>query len=109
MINIIFYLLSVWGLTHILVSAKILADLRNWLLIFFPFAGEMLECYQCTSFWASLILYLFFENLEIGIKIFNPLWYTIDLSPIIWAFIGSGVISFLAVALSAMIKFTKDK
>lgn len=109
MINIVFYLLSVWGLTHILVSSKILTDLRNWLLVFVPFIGEMLECYQCSSFWSSIFLWFFFDNLEIGVHTYEILQYSINISPLVWGFIGSGIISFLSALLSLIIKFAREQ
>ncbi len=84
---ILFYLASIWGLTHILVSSKIFMNTRDWLLIAVPFIGEMLNCYQCTSFWVSIILYFCFDGLDIGIRF--------SLDPLIWGFIGSAHISAL--------------
>jgi hypothetical protein len=102
-----FYVASVWGLTHILVSSKILSSFRDWLLIEFPFFGELFNCYQCTSFWVSMLMYFLFENLRLNTIKFEI--YNIELSPdfLIWGFIGSGIVSFLSVFLSLMIKMSK--
>jgi len=104
----IFYLLAVWGLTHILVSSKIFEGPRNWLLISFPFFGEMLNCYQCTSFWASMFLYFFFNDLHIDAVSFPIMnGYRIGADVFLWGFIGSGVISFMSVIMSILIKRNK--
>jgi hypothetical protein len=106
--SFIFFILSVWGLTHILVSSKIFEGLRNWLLISFPFFGEMLNCYQCTSFWTSIILYFFFNNLHIDSVSFHIMnGYRIGVDCLLWGFIGSGLVSFIALIMSIMIKKTK--
>lgn len=99
-----FYILSVWGLTHILVASKIMESFRNWTLIKIPFIGDMLNCYQCTSFWASLIIYPVFSDLNFSgrdLVIYN---FYLPLDIIICPFIGSGVISFIAVIMSFFIK-----
>ena len=104
----IFYILAVWGLTHILVSAKIFDGFRNWLLISLPFFGEMLNCYQCTSFWASIILYFFFNDLHIDAVSFTVKnGYRIGADCFLWGFIGSGIISFMSVIMSVLIKRNK--
>jgi hypothetical protein len=99
-----FYILSVWGLTHILVASKIMESFRNWCLIKIPFVGDMLNCYQCTSFWVSLALYPMFDNLSFGgIHLtFHNLSFPFD--AILCSFIGSGVISFISVIMSFFIK-----
>jgi hypothetical protein len=103
----VFYILSIWGLTHILVASKILESFRNWLLINSSFFGNMLNCYQCTAFWISMILYFFFNELKL-----DTIYYTIQghrISPdfLLYSFIGSGVVSFIAVILSLLIKRSK--
>jgi hypothetical protein len=105
--DFIFYILGVWGLTHILVSSKILEGFRNWLLINSPFFGDMLNCYQCTSFWTSMILYFFFDSLRLDTV--NFMFYGHRISPdfLLYSFIGSGIVSFIAVALSLLIKRSK--
>lgn len=102
MMNYLFYILSVWGFTHILVSSKILEGFRNWSLITVPFVGEMLGCYQCTSFWSSIILYFLFE---IPLKTIEILVFGIRISPdfLIWAFIGSGLCSIISSVFSLLI------
>lgn len=95
----LYYILASWGLTHILVSSKILEGLRNWTMIKIPFIGEMLDCYQCSSFWASMFLYFFFDSLE-------PLsisWNNLSIDFLIYSFIGSGVISYLSLIFSWLI------
>lgn len=103
-----FYILSVWGLTHILVSSKIMESLRNWLLIKSPFFGDMLNCYQCTSFWTSIILYFLFSDLNFGGFYFYIKEFKFSVDFIISGFIGSGIISFISVFMSILIKKTKN-
>jgi len=103
----IFYILCVWGLTHILVASKILEGFRNWLLINSPFFGDMLNCYQCTSFWISMLLYFFFDNLRLETINFMIGGYRISPDFLLYSFIGSGLVSFIAVILSLLIKRSK--
>jgi hypothetical protein len=103
----IFYILSIWGLTHILVASKILEGFRNWLLINSPFFGDMLNCYQCTSFWASMILYFFFDSLKLDTVSFMIKGHIISPDFLLYSFIGSGLVSFIAVILSLLIKRSK--
>ena len=103
----IFYILCVWGLTHILVASKILEGFRNWLLINSPFFGDMLNCYQCTSFWTSMILYFFFDNLRLETIDLIIRGYRISPDFLLYSFIGSGLVSFIAVILSLLIKRSK--
>lgn len=103
MIYFLYYIACVWGITHILVSSKIFSPFRNWVLIKSNFFGELLECYQCTSFWVSIVMYFVFDKLSlntINIKIGE---LNICLDPILYGFIGSGLVSFLSVLLSLMI------
>lgn len=50
----------VYGITQIIVEAKIFAPIRNWLnysrFSFFNFFGTLLSCFLCTSVWVSFIL-----------------------------------------------------
>ncbi len=105
--DFIFYILSVWGFTHILVSSKILEGFRNWLLINSPFFGDMLNCYQCTSFWVSFLLYFLFDTIKLSTIDF--IFYGFRISPdfILYSFIGSGLVSFISVILSLLIKRSK--
>lgn len=105
--SFLFYLLSVWGLTHILVASKILEGFRNWLLINFRFFGDMLSCYQCTSFWTSMIIYFFFDELKLESLDFYMYEHRISFDFLLYSFIGSGLVSFMAVILSLLIKNSK--
>jgi len=102
-----FYVLAVWGLTHVLVASKIMEPFRNWLLINSPFFGDMLNCYQCTSFWTSMILYFSFDELDFGGLYFYIKDFRISLDFIIASFIGSGIISFISVLMSILINKSK--
>lgn len=102
-----FYLLSVWGLTHIVVSSKILENFRNWIIIKSQFFGDLLNCYQCFSFWASIALYFVFPQLGELSPRFYIRDFILHLDPLLYGFIGSGLISFLSVLLSLIIKKSK--
>jgi hypothetical protein len=105
--SFIFFILSSWGLTHILVSSKIMEPFRNWLLINSPFFGDMLNCYQCTSFWTSMMLYFFFNDLPINSISTTIYGHRIGADFLLWSFVGSGIISFIALIMSILIKKTK--
>lgn len=110
MMAFLYYILCVFGLTHILVSSKIMGGFRNWLLVKFPFIGEMLECYQCTSFWASMFLYFFFNDLNLNTPPLSIFSLDLNLNFLFFSFIGSGVVSFIALMMSlltTLIKKTK--
>jgi hypothetical protein len=107
MTSFFFFILSVWGLTHILVSSKIMEPLRNWSLIRLPFFGEMLECYQCTSFWCSMAIYFLFNDLKLNSPSLEFLGERISLDFLLFSFIGSGLISFISLIMSILIKKTK--
>jgi len=102
--TIILYLLTVWGLTHILVSGSVFNKFRNWCHIKIPFIGKMLDCYQCTGFWVSLFLYFIFDGIDLNIK--SNLKF---LEPFIWGLIGSGVISYFSILFSFIIKLIKSE
>lgn len=102
-----FYIACVWGLTHILVSSRIFSSLRDWVLIKSLFWGELLNCYQCTSFWTSIIIYFVFNDLRLNTISSEFFGVTISLDFLLWGFIGSGLVSFLSVILSLIIKMAK--
>jgi hypothetical protein len=82
MMPILFFLLTSWGLTHILVKGKIFDSPRNWLIIKSQFMEGVLTCHQCCGFWAGMILYFMFKDLPDYFY-----WYT---DFIFWGFISSG-------------------
>jgi hypothetical protein len=56
MVNLVLFILSTIGLTNILVYGKIFDVPRNFLRDHLPEkVFEVLECYQCTGFWAGLL------------------------------------------------------
>lgn len=92
----IYFLMCSWGLTHILVSSKILSGFRDHLLIYYPTIGELLNCYQCTGFWVSLLLTpLFGLSFDLRLNEANIL---------VGGFIGSGVCSAFSYLVSYLIK-----
>ena len=103
MIQFLYFILASWGLTHILVSSKILKGFRDWCHIKIPFLGEMLDCYQCTGFWISWLIYLVFPELSFGSFSFLVRGTEVDIDFIIAAFIGSGSCSLISVLFSSLI------
>lgn len=101
------YLITVWGFTHILVSSKIFSGFRDWVLIRYPFFGDLINCYQCSSFWISIVLYFFFNDLSLNTVGYEFIGIKLSLDFIFFGFIGSGVVSFLSVLLSLMIEKSK--
>jgi len=72
--SIILFLSISWGLTHILVSSSVLDKPRNWIIINYAFIGEMIKCYQCTSFWTGILLYIFIPfHIAEWFKIIDPI------------------------------------
>jgi hypothetical protein len=76
------WLLATVGFTNILVHGKILDDdhlgFRSWLKNKLGKFSDVLECYECTGWWAGLLAGL-------ALVSFNPLWF------IGCAFAGAGV------------------
>ncbi len=54
-------LLTIWlacyGVTFLLCDAKIIEAPRQWLTSRSTFLNELLNCYFCTGFWASLAVW----------------------------------------------------
>jgi hypothetical protein len=96
--------MCVWGFTHILVSSKILSSFRDWVTIKSSFFGELLGCYQCTSFWTSILFYFVFNDLQLNTIRKNIFGLDLSLDFLLWGFIGSGLVSFISVFLSLIIK-----
>jgi len=101
-----YYILAVWGATHIMVSSKIMSGTRDWFIINLPGIGYMMDCYQCSSFWISMVLYPLF-NFNVDLKELDLIYFKIDFSFLVFSFIGSGLISFISTILSFII--TKAK
>lgn len=53
--NILNLLTLAFAFTYILVTAKILSSIRNFLLVRVSFLGELVSCLQCMSFWSGVI------------------------------------------------------
>jgi len=105
--SFIFYLLAVWGFTHILVSSKILSGLRDWVTIKSQFFADLVNCYQCSSFWISILMYFFFTDLRLNTPYCEFIGVRLNLDFLLFGFIGSGLVSFMSVLLSLMIAKSK--
>jgi hypothetical protein len=55
-------MLASWGLTHLLISGKIIERFRNKLIVRSNFFAELLSCYQCTGFWSGLLVSIYFTT-----------------------------------------------
>jgi hypothetical protein len=92
------FLMSVWGATHIIVSSKLFQPIRDWCLIYAPKIGELLNCYQCTGLWVSVIIFFFFDLPRLS-KIF----FGFSLDFLFWGFMGSGFCSLLSMLVSRLL------
>ena len=86
MISLLTFILSCWGLTHIIVSGKILDDIRNYIIIKSRFLGDLITCHQCTGLWVGMALSFLFPNLHDVIPGFGFILY---------GFISSGTCSLI--------------
>jgi len=77
MSDLVIFVLSSWGLTHLIVSGKIWENSRNWLIIRSSFFAGLLTCYQCSGFWSGLFM--------------SILWTSSPSHMIMMGFISSGV------------------
>ena len=87
MTTILIFLLTSWGLTHILVKGSIFDKPRNWLMIKSGFMQGVLTCHQCCGFWAGMLLFLCFRDLP---QYFHPY-----IGFLFWGFISSGFNAFM--------------
>jgi len=85
--TVLIFILTCWGLTHILVQGSIFDTPRNWLIIKSPFLEGVLTCHQCCGFWVGAFLYFFFP--ELPLIFFHP----VDL--FLWGFVSSGMCSLI--------------
>ena len=60
--SIFIFIFAAWGLTHLLVSGRILDKFRNWIMVKSKFLNDLLTCYQCTGFWAGLLVSSYFTT-----------------------------------------------
>lgn len=63
MFTLLLFVLATIGLTNVLVHSKLLDDdhtgLRSWAVARLGRYGDVLECYECTGFWAGLLVGVF--------------------------------------------------
>ena len=79
--NLLIFILSAWGLTHLIVSGKIFDRIRNWVIIKSVFFGNLISCYQCTGFWSGVLISLY--------------WTQDPFHILLMSFISSGASSFI--------------
>jgi hypothetical protein len=56
--NILIYLLAVYGATNILVASKITKPFRQWISDRNTWLGYLVNCFMCTGFWMGIALFL---------------------------------------------------
>jgi hypothetical protein len=60
MVSLVLFILATIGLTNILVHGKILDDnhlgWRSWMKRQLGSYQDLLDCYECTGFWAGMLL-----------------------------------------------------
>lgn len=55
--NQLLQLMAAYGIAFLLCDAKIFMRPRNWLEKHSAFLCELLSCYFCSGFWASVLVY----------------------------------------------------
>jgi hypothetical protein len=98
-----YYIIFSWGITHLLVSGRIFESLRNWFLIKIPIFGELLNCYQCTSFWVGLIFCYFFKDLPNISHNIDLFYVDFNIDPLIYAGMVCGIIPFISLLFNRLI------
>jgi hypothetical protein len=96
MSSFIIFILSCWGLTHLLIVGKILDQPRNWIMIKSSFFQKLLECYQCTGFWVGIFFWTILKDLPHLTYFYHLEWLKINanlsLDFLVYALISSGAI-----------------
>jgi hypothetical protein len=55
-VNLILFVLSVVGMTHIIVDSEISEPVHAWVQPRLPAVARGMECYQCAGFWCGIAL-----------------------------------------------------
>jgi hypothetical protein len=55
--SLLIFILTCFGLTHILVKGRIFEIPRDWLIVKSQIAEGILTCHQCCGFWAGIAVY----------------------------------------------------
>jgi len=85
--SVLIFILTCWGLTHILVVGTIFDSPRDWITIKSGFLGKMLACHQCCSFWVGMAMYFVMNGL--------PDLFLGGFDFFFWGLISSGAICLL--------------
>jgi len=54
--NLILFILGVIGLTHIIVDSAVMGPVHEWIKLWCPIVGKIMDCQQCAGFWCGMIL-----------------------------------------------------
>lgn len=71
--TLLFWTLTAYGMTSILVWGSIFESTRNWIKIHSKFFGDLISCTLCTSTWVG-----FFMSIVLGSlteQFFNTFWF----------------------------------
>lgn len=55
MIELILFLLISFSFCYLVVTSYIVAPVRNYFLVKYPYIGKLLSCIQCFGFWSGFI------------------------------------------------------
>ena len=91
----------VYGITQIIVEAKIFAPLRDWFNYnrfgFFRWFGSLLSCFLCTSVWVSFILSasLYSPTLELWSNLLSTNVLNLGVNTFLDGMLGSCIVWFM--------------
>ncbi len=105
MIELMLFILSVIGMTNIIVDGSIFQEKREKLEKKSPFWGQVVRCHQCCGFWCGLICGFFILIIDIPQQ--NLLWSLIIIPLKTFLFGCAG--SFLAPAYDLFYQFILSK
>ncbi len=54
--NLTLFILSVVGMTHVIVDSEIMGPVHEWVKPRWPFVARIMDCHQCAGFWCGLAL-----------------------------------------------------
>ncbi len=70
---LIFWLLTAYGMTSILVWGSIFESTREWIKRNSKFFGDLISCTLCTSTWVGFFMSLFLGS--ISTQYFDTIWF----------------------------------
>jgi hypothetical protein len=58
MMDLILFLLVSFSFCYLVVTSYIVAPVRNYFLVKYPYIGKLLSCIQCFGFWSGFLFSL---------------------------------------------------